>query len=232
MNDSSFPFNLIFNPLPGCPLEFVKFIVPIGPSTAPVTTRSLSSCCFIVPTSTDIESIPRMSLCESEGSIDEPEPMFMVGAPLRSDLTYAFTILTKSPGFRFSMPGRFAFSSHSFTLTVPPLSYTVIVLKRNSLPSLRENCLGFATFKTRVSSETSFAPLKMSFMEIPSFDGSPSDMPRSVAIRYSAPLSCKYPLPTVAFFSFTSSFRDSRLRSAFCSRIFATRSSYSDMNVL
>ena len=63
-----------------------------------------------------------MSLSDFDVSIVAPEPMFIVGAPVKSDFTYALIILIKSPGFSSSSPGRFAFSSHSFTLAVELLS--------------------------------------------------------------------------------------------------------------
>ena len=63
-----------------------------------------------------------MSLSDCDVSIDAPEPMFIVGAPVKSDFTYALMILIKSPGFNSSNPGRFAFSSQSFTLAVELLS--------------------------------------------------------------------------------------------------------------
>ena len=74
-------------------------------------------------------SIVGISLFVSVVSIFEPEPMLIVGEPSRSDFTYAFMILIKSPGLIFSIPGRFAFSSHNFTLAVEFVSYTVIVLR-------------------------------------------------------------------------------------------------------
>ena len=37
-----------------------------------------------------------MSLSDCDVSIDAPEPMFIVGAPVKSDFTYALMILIKS----------------------------------------------------------------------------------------------------------------------------------------
>ena len=90
--------------------------------------------------------------------MEDPEPMLIVGLPLRSDLTYAFMILIRSPGLRSSIPGKFAFSSQSFTLAVESPSYTVIVRKKKGVPSLREYCFAGERFNTRVSNEISFAP--------------------------------------------------------------------------
>ena len=81
-------------------------------------------------------------------------------------------ILIKSPGFRFSIPGRFAFSSHNFTLAVEPASYTVIVLRSNVEPSFLENCFVGERFNTLVSNEISFAPAYRSFKLISVFDDS------------------------------------------------------------
>ena len=68
------------------------------------------------------ESIETISLSECDVSIVAPEPIFIVGAPVKSDFTYALMILIKSPGFSSSSPGRFAFSSQSLTLAVELLS--------------------------------------------------------------------------------------------------------------
>ena len=77
---------------------------------------------FTLLTSIVISSIEGISLSLLDGSICEPEPMLIVGFPLRSDFTYALIILTRSPGFNFSISGILAFSSHSFTLAVESLS--------------------------------------------------------------------------------------------------------------
>ena len=124
----SFPFSLILSAFPGLPREFVNSIPLIMPSIIPEITRSFcpSSSSLI---SFVMVSIVGISLSVFTGSIFEPEPMFIVGEPSRSDLTYALIILIKSPGFRFSIPGKFAFSSHNFTLAVVFASYTVIVLR-------------------------------------------------------------------------------------------------------
>ena len=84
--------------------------------------------------------------------------MLIVGLPLRSDFTYALMILIRSPGLRSSIPGKFAFSSQSFTLAVAFPSYTVIVRKKKGVPSFLEYCFAGEKFNTRVSKEISFAP--------------------------------------------------------------------------
>ena len=48
--------------------------------------------------------------------------------------------------------------THNFTLAVELLSYTVIFLRKNEVPSFLENCFAGETFKTLVSREISFAP--------------------------------------------------------------------------
>ena len=40
-----------------------------------------------------------MSLSDCDVSIDAPEPMFIVGAPVKSDFTYALMILIKSVSY-------------------------------------------------------------------------------------------------------------------------------------
>ena len=124
----SFPFSLILSAFPGWPREFVNSMLLTMPSIIPEMTRSFCPSCNSL-ISFVILSIVGMSLLLSVISILEPEPILIVGEPLRSDFTYALIILIKSPGLIFSIPGRFALSSHNFTLAVEFVSYTVMVLR-------------------------------------------------------------------------------------------------------
>ena len=117
----SLPFILILSAFPGWPLEFVNSILVIIPSIKPDIARSFWPS-FTSLTSFVILSIFGISLSFWSVSKFDPEPILIVGSPLRSDFTYALIIFTRSPGLMFSIPGRFAFSSHNFTLAVELLS--------------------------------------------------------------------------------------------------------------
>ena len=151
------PFMLNLNPVPGCPFEFVKFSVDIEPVIFPDTTKSVWFS-FVESTFTVIESIDGISLSPFVDSIEEPDPTLIVGLPFRSDFTYALMILIRSPGFRVFRLSMFAFSSHSLTLAVFSPSYTVIVLRKNGVPSLRVNCFEGEKLSTLVSNVISLAP--------------------------------------------------------------------------
>ena len=117
LTDLSFsPLNLNFNAVEGWPFELVNSNKLTTPLIFPVTTRSFCAS-FILLASIVIEFINGILLLDFFGSIVPPEPMLIVGAPVRSDFTYALIILTRSPGLRFSISGKVAFSSHNFTLT-------------------------------------------------------------------------------------------------------------------
>ena len=98
----------IENLKPGDLVRIVKAYVKSDLSGAPTINIGSGSSIEPSDSQSDIRGIDSMSV--DVGTIKQHEDQ---GFNVR--LYYS----DKSPGFRFSMPGRFAFSSHSFTLTVP-----------------------------------------------------------------------------------------------------------------